>query len=55
MIDYNTNSIQDLAFVLNGEKIWVHWGAIYPKTIDMLLVIETSLALVMELMKVECK
>jgi hypothetical protein len=55
MIDYNTNSIQDLAFVLNGEEIWVHWGVIYVKTSGMLLVIETSLALVMEVMKVECK
>jgi hypothetical protein len=32
VIDYNTNSTQHLAFFLNGEETWVHWGAIYLKT-----------------------
>jgi hypothetical protein len=34
--NYNNDSIEHLAFLLHGEKIWAHWGAICSKISVML-------------------
>jgi hypothetical protein len=28
VINYNADFMQHLILFLNGEKIWIHWGAI---------------------------
>jgi hypothetical protein len=30
MTCYKIDSIEHIAFVLNGEKMWALWGTIYP-------------------------
>ncbi len=55
VIDYNTKSIKNLAFVINGEKIWVHWGILCPNTNVMMPMTQATFAIVIQLVKVECK
>ncbi len=47
--------IEHLAFVVNGENTWAHWGEVCPSTSGMLHVTQTSFAHVVQLVKVECE
>jgi hypothetical protein len=42
--NYNTIGIEHLAFVVNGEKTWAHWGEVCPSTSGMLHVTQASFA-----------
>jgi len=53
--NYNFDVVEHFAFVLNGEKIWVHLGAICFKTIMIFLVMQTTFAHVLQLIIVDCK
>ncbi len=53
--NYNIDSVEHIAFVLNGEKMGAHWGAIRPNTCDMLLVTQAICIHVLQLEKPECK
>jgi hypothetical protein len=53
--NYNIDSIEHVAFVLNGGKMGAHWGAIHPNTYDMLLVTQAIFIHVLQLEKPECK
>jgi hypothetical protein len=55
MIDYNTECIEHFTFVINGENIWVHWGKLYPNTNVMMSMTQVTFAIVVQLVKVECK
>jgi hypothetical protein len=55
VIDYNTKCTKHFAFVINGEKIWVHGGILCPNTNVMMPMTQTTFATVVQLVKVECK
>jgi hypothetical protein len=55
VINYNIECIEHLAFVISGEKIWAHWGVLCHDTNVMLLVTQIAFAIVVQLVKVECK
>jgi hypothetical protein len=55
VIDYNTKFIKRLAFVINGEKIWAHWGVLCLDTNVMLPVTQVAFATVVQLVKAKCK
>jgi hypothetical protein len=42
--NYNKIEIEHLAFVINGEKTWAHWGEVCPSTNGTLHVTQTSFA-----------
>ncbi len=43
--DYNIKCIEHLAFVINGEKIWVHWGVLCLNTNVMLPMTQVAFAI----------
>ncbi len=43
--DYNIECIEHLAFVINGEKIWVHWGVLCPNINVMLPMTQVAFAI----------
>jgi hypothetical protein len=45
------DSTQHLAFVLNGEKTWAHWGVICPETSGMMPITKTTFGLILALGK----
>jgi hypothetical protein len=53
--NYNIDSVEHIAFVLNDEKMGAHRGAICPNTCDMLLVTRAIFIHVLQLEKPECK
>jgi hypothetical protein len=53
VMNYNTTRIEHLAFVINGEKTWTHWGEICQSTCGMLHVTQASFAHVVQLLKAE--
>jgi hypothetical protein len=55
VIDYNTKCIEHLASVINGKKIWVHWGVLCPNTNVRLPMTQIVFAIVVQLVKIECK
>jgi hypothetical protein len=54
VIDYNTHNIEHLTFILNGEKTWVHYF-VCPNVDVMLSMTQVTFALVMYLVKIQCK
>jgi hypothetical protein len=50
-MDYNKHPIEHVAYVVNGEKIWAHWGEVCPSTHSMLPITKTTFAHVVQLVK----
>jgi hypothetical protein len=48
VIDYNLDYIQHLTIVLNGKKIWAHFGAICSKIVGMFFVTQATFAHVIQ-------
>ncbi len=55
MTDYNIEGIKHLGFIINGENIWTHWGALCFDTNVMLLVTQIAFATMVQLVKAKCK
>jgi hypothetical protein len=51
VMDYNKHPIEHLAYVINGEKIWAHWGEACQSTRSMLPITKTTFAHVVQLVK----
>jgi hypothetical protein len=44
--DYNIECIEHLAFVINGENIWAHWGVLCPNTNLLMSMTQVAFAIV---------
>jgi hypothetical protein len=53
--NYNIKCTKHLGFVINGKKIWAHWGVLCPDTNVMMSVTQAAFATMVQLLKVECK
>ncbi len=54
VIDYNNDSIEHLAFLLNEEKMQAHQGAVFSKTSAVFLVTQVAFTHVLQLVKAKC-